>query len=143
MLARIRRKQIFATTGTALFLLHRNGVAVEVLVALLALGLLGTWVYARYIRTSPPPNSDTLLGAYEPPPPPRSEEVLKTQWLTKRELGILAAVALVGGILFLTRDKGGTLHVVASGVYLLVDSRAVLCSVERYSASKGGPAAAG
>ncbi|RKH74089.1 hypothetical protein D7X96_00570 [Corallococcus interemptor] len=106
---------------TTAILMVREGVYVEAAGVFLVVALAGKWAYSRLTRTEPPPTSDTLLGAYEAPPPPPAEEVLKTEWITKRELGILAAVAVVGGILFLNRDKGGFIHVMGGRVRLSVD----------------------
>lgn len=102
-------------------LMVREGVYVEAAGAFLVVAFAGKWAYRRLTRTEPPPTSDTLLGTHEAPPPPVSEDLPKTEWITKRELGILAAVALVGGILYLTRDKGGFIHVVGGKVRVSVD----------------------
>ncbi|MGE6763309.1 hypothetical protein ACQKGO_35195 [Corallococcus interemptor] len=87
----------------------------------LTVALLGKWAYSRLTPTGPPPTSDTLLGAHEVTPPSPPEEVLKTEWITKREVGILAAVAVGGALVFLARDTGGFIHVVGSDVSLVVD----------------------
>ncbi|NOJ95803.1 hypothetical protein D7W82_15830 [Corallococcus sp. CA049B] len=106
---------VFVTTVLLLRAGNTVGAGVFATVA-----LAGRWAYFR-LTQGPPPTSDTLLGAYEAPPPPPAEESLKTQWITKRELGILVAVAVVGGALYLTRDKGGFIHVVGSNLLVSVD----------------------
>lgn len=111
----------FVFVTTVLLLRAGNPVGAGVFATV---ALAGRWAYFR-LTQGPPPTSDTLLGAYEAPPPPPAEESLKTQWITKRELGILVAVAVVGGALYLTRDKGGFIHVVGSNLLVSVDDEQV------------------
>ncbi|MBN8227603.1 hypothetical protein JYK02_08800 [Corallococcus macrosporus] len=105
---------------TTAILMVREGVTVEAAGVFLTVALAGKWAYSRLTRTEPPPTSDTLLGAHEAPPLPAPEEVLKTEWITKRELAIVGTIAVVGVILYLSRDKGGSIHVVGSDVSLWV-----------------------